>query len=531
MEKEVFELWKELNPVGAFAQGLEDCAGGLFIPTPKAVEETLCRISKIRADSELERRLLDNFKTSLLHTEPPHIPSTCLWAIFYHMVLEGPAGDHMPDLLERVRRMLDSSSEILKDEWPPEIRILAYLEARGLYIILDSLISSNPFLKVAVEELKKRVEDYADRYRMVGILKGTYEEIYPLLAEQEVYLRREEYSEIVKNLYGYPYAPGEIEERALTWLKEEMKPFAGVLGEISEITGALPEVPAIERSLQKIPGEKVGEFLKGLREALLPVVRKNLVEVPEGYRTDLMKTPEYLRPLIPTAAMTPMGTLTGEPKNIFFYTVDEEATPSDLLLSQVHEEYGHAVHYTDSALNLKGENTLLERIDTTFSLPISEGISFHREVEFLELLERIQNGEGGEEEMRLKEFLERHYPGGFERALVEISYQVHKWRFIRFLRALSDVRINTGKQSLYQFVEWAHRYTSLNREDIFNQIFIFQETPGYAASYSIGEEAVVKIQKMGEKAGLDRKEINTEIASRGFLPLDMFLEWFEERYG
>ncbi|MCD6383649.1 MAG: hypothetical protein J7L88_04235 [Thermoplasmata archaeon] len=530
MEEETFNLWKELNPVSAYAQGLSECAGRIFIPTPKNVEEMLKRLQAVKVESEVEEMLIENFQINLTHIEPHHIPSSSLWAIFYHLVLEGPAGEHMGDLLEAVKELLDSSTRILGEEYPPEIRVLAHIEASGLITILESLSGSNPFLRVMVEDVMKRADEFRERYRMVGILKGVYEEIYPLLAEQETHLKRDDYSEILRGLYGYPYTPAEIEEKALRWIKEGMKPFAEALQENASRAGVAADVEKVEGELTKIDGEKVGEFLGRIREVLLPVVKKRLIDVPPEYNTELMQTPEYLRPLIPTAAMTPMGTLTGSPRSIFFYTVSEKVSLPDMVLSLVHEEYGHAVHYTLSSLNPFKVSTLLERIDTSFSLPISEGISFHRELEFLNLLKEIDEGVGGEEERRLKEFFERHYPGGLKRAILEMSYEVHKWRFIRFLRALGDVRINTGKQSLYEFVEWAHRFTSLKREDIFNQIFIFQETPGYAPSYSLGEEVIQKIQKLGLEAGMELKDVNTEIAARGFLPLKMFIKWFEERY-
>lgn len=531
MEEETFNLWKELNPVSAYAQGIEECAGRIFIPTPSNVEKALRKIDGISPRNMLEERLLENFRTVLTHIEPHHIPSTSLWSLFYHMVLEGPAGEHLMDLLEGIRDLFDSAEGIPGLKHPPELRVLTQLEAQGVIKILDSLANSNPFLRVAARELSQKVEGFRDRFRMVGVIEGVYEEIYPLLAEQEESLRRDDYGQIIRALYGYPYSPGEIEEKAISWLKNEMKPFSEVLLENASRMGCTADVEEVEAKITRIGGEEVGAFLKELRKVLLKVVRKRLVEVPEVYSTELLQTPEYLKPFIPTAAMVPLGTLTPGPKNIFFYTVAERASLPDVILSLIHEEFGHAVHYTLSAINKYGTNTLLERIDTSFSLPISEGISFHRELEFLELLKEVEGGAGGEEEGALREFFERHYPGGLKIAIPELSYEVHKWRFIRFLRALGDVRINTGKQTVYQFVEWAHRYTSLSRKDIFNQMFIFLETPGYAPSYSIGEEAIVKIQKMGLNGGMDIKEVNTAVASRGFMPIDMFMEWFSESWG
>jgi uncharacterized protein (DUF885 family) len=95
---------------------------------------------------------------------------------------------------------------------------------------------------------------------------------------------------------------------------------------------------------------------------------------------------------------------------------------------------------------------------------------------------------------------------------------------VRFLRAIGDVRINLNRQSLTEFVEWASEKTGFPEKTIFDQIFIFQETPGYAPCYSIAGMALKEIQDEARKNGKDILEFNTKASSLGFPPRTVFEE-------
>jgi len=52
VEEEIFELWKELNSSSAFASGLDDYAGKLFVPTEGNVKRMLEKIAKLKTHAE-----------------------------------------------------------------------------------------------------------------------------------------------------------------------------------------------------------------------------------------------------------------------------------------------------------------------------------------------------------------------------------------------------------------------------------------------------------------------------------------------
>src|SRR2546422_6441292 len=95
-ERAVFEVWKELRPDEAFVFGLDECAGGLFIPTQRRVDSLLAKISRVpkSAASPIERKLLASFRASLELREPARLPPTFLRSLFGDMIKESGKSKH-----------------------------------------------------------------------------------------------------------------------------------------------------------------------------------------------------------------------------------------------------------------------------------------------------------------------------------------------------------------------------------------------------------------------------------------------------
>jgi len=260
------------------------------------------------------------------------------------------------------------------------------------------------------------------------------------------------------------------------------------------------------------------------------VIEKRLVRINPRYETKVVETPRYLLNLISTAAMTDFNTLTDHPFNMFFVTTDPKRSPPtsgpDLLQTLVHEEYGHCVNFSNSATHFAAEPTLLELLETYLHYPISDGISFFREYEFMMLLkELVSKASPTEEEEAFLKTLKSL--GDLDKFVLESEFILMKWRIVRFLRAVGDVRINMGKQSIAEFVDWAHKRTGLSKKMIYNQIIIFQTRAGYAPCYSIAGEALRKIQAAAIENGKNVVDFNTYASSLGFPTRTIFEEKLE----
>ena len=104
-----------------------------------------------------------------------------------------------------------------------------------------------------------------------------------------------------------------------------------------------------------------------------------------------------------------------------------------------------------------------------------------------------------------------------------------RWRITRFLRVVGDVRVNTGKQGLLEFVDWAHKYTGLPRSSVYFQLFPAHEGlfPGYATCYAVvGQE----IRGMEKKIRDPKKRVkfSTYLCSIGFPPRSIYRKMLQD---
>jgi len=67
IEKEIFELWKEYEPAFAFGNGLEECAGRMFIPTESNIDEMASRIRVALKKAKEKRK---KFRVIVTETRP-----------------------------------------------------------------------------------------------------------------------------------------------------------------------------------------------------------------------------------------------------------------------------------------------------------------------------------------------------------------------------------------------------------------------------------------------------------------------------
>jgi hypothetical protein len=193
----------------------------------------------------------------------------------------------------------------------------------------------------------------------------------------------------------------------------------------------------------------------------------------------------------------------------------------DLISSLLHEEYGHAVNFSNSATRFAAKPTFLEILSSTFSTHISDGISFYREYEFVELLKKLVKKKApSTEEAALLKILKGENTA--ETMLLENEFVTQEWRIMRFLRAIFDVRVNMEKQSVADFVEWAHKETGLSEKMIYNQTWVFLETVGYAPCYSIAGDKIRTLQQQALKKGISLLGFNTYVSSLGFPPRETF---------
>jgi len=534
LEQEIYDMWTELRPDIAFRCGVQNKAGEFFIPTDENIERMLRKIGELKVETldSVNLGLLNCFETTLKFEEPYHIIYDSLWAYFAYITKEGIDVPHITSLTQNIIKALKTVAERINSQpWSIEIKTVTMNNALGLLGVVSSIEKEAPALKSVLEELRKELKTYLKMLNVNGIKEGDFSEIYPILEAKGGNIGRKEiYPNILKHMYGFLETTEEIETQALNWLSDEKPRLKRITEQLASIHKTKPTIEAVAEKINKrntIKKSGLIAFIQKLRVPLRILVEENIVRITPKYDTKVLETPNYLLNFISTGAMEPFDIHTDSPFNIFFITTDTKRSPpinaSDLFQLVIHEEFGHCVHFSNSATHFKAKISLVDLIITTLMLPISDGISFYREWEALELLQRVIKKPEYELTPTEKEFLDiiRSItdPNLF---LLEAEFTILRWRIIRFLRAIGDVRINMHQQSIAEFITWAHEYTEFSKKAIFDQIFLFMARPGYAPCYSIVGERIRELQYKAKARGRQKIDFNTYASSLGFPPRAVF---------
>jgi len=534
VEKRFLDWYKRFDPSSAYIDGVSECAGKFFVPSKDNIaiaEKELRSLLKI-AENEGQQRFFQSYLTALSFNEPYMIPSRAATAFFAHLVKEGIVPEHMRSLAVQVTLALDAYSALLANkEWSTEIRILTCQTTDQLLGILDTIIAEtkDESVKNSLAPLKAKASGYRGLFGAKNIKKGDFAEVYPIIKENRTKVKHKDiYPKLLADIWGYAETSKEIKEKATRWLKKELPVLKKMTHRLAKKYGIKPSVEAVDEELNRRKGvdrRKALEFVKQTRSMTQKVFEQNIVRITPKYETRVVETPPYLVNLIPTAAMMPFDGLTEKPFNVFFITTDPRVSSSvnvpELIQSLLHEEYGHAANYSNSVTQFAAKPSFLEVISSAFSTHISDGISFHRELEFAQLLRRLsKRRKPSDAESELLRILTGEED--LETMLLENEFIVQKWRIMRFLRAIFDVEINMEKQSVADFVEWAHKETGISEKMIYNETWSFLETVGYAPCYSIAGDVIRKLQQQALAKRISQVEFNTYVSSLGFPPRKIF---------
>ena len=536
IEKAIFEVWKEALPRTAYTQGLEEYAGKILIPSEEKLQKIKERIENLKKKTKDRGHIkfLNSIYMEMAFYEPYMVPSDATNGFFYHLVKEGINVEHMKSLASLTCEALRQASAWLsRRKWPIAVRIITKQKTDGLVGIVNTIKSDtkDQTLKLELEKVLREAENYLKAFSVEGIKEGDFTEVFPILQKHGGDIgHKTVYPKILKDQFDYPETAEEIEKKALKWMKIWQPKLIETTRKLATKYGVPPDVQKVGEEITKrrnVPKSQVLQFVKNLRTIAQKVFHKNVVRITPKYDTRIVETPPYLVSFIPSAAMSPLNMATDRPFNIFFVTTDEKRSPAtsvpDLMQLILHEEYGHCVNYSNSATAFEAEPSPLDVLDTYLSYPISDGISFYRELEFVNMLKKlVKRRDLDADERKLLEILRGDEDD--ETLILENEYVMLQWRMVRFLRAVFDSRVNTGKQIVADFVKWASKETGISEKKIYDQTFFFLSTVGYAPCYSMAGEALRELQELAVKNGKSIVDFNTYASSLGFPGRTIFEE-------
>ena len=542
LDDEILEAFKEISPSGAYIIGFNECAGKVFVPSNENLSKALAKVRDLRsrATTELERKALNSAEVMVEFDEPQPILDDIVGAIFAHLAKEGLNEEHMLSLLAQSSEAIDATRERFAGrEVPIGVKALTLYRLGGVMDILDTVKneSKDERVKQACDALKAKAADFVALFNVEGFGHGEFENVEKVFAKYGFGLGREGfYAKALANGFDYSETPEQLEKAAISWIDEELPKFKRTVAQLAKQFGCKPvpeEIEAKINSRMKLdPKELVGVTM-AMRKVVQKLVNQEVNGINPKYKTTVIETPSYLTGAIPTGAAQFFDTFTKKPFQYFFQTTDPKRDPdksvTGLLNLLVHEEYGHCVHHSNSAVGFVGKLPKLQMLPgLQTGGPITEGLSFNRELEFFEVSKALENKRKlTPAEKAYVKLMDKY--GGLKLTNLEVEFWTRRWRITRFLRVVGDVRINTGTQGLMEFVDWANKYTGVPRSSVYFQLFPAHEGifPGYATSYAVVGQQIRAIEK-GIKNPKKRVKFSTYLCSIGFPPRSIYVRMLKE---
>ncbi|HME19112.1 MAG TPA: hypothetical protein VKF15_05220 [Nitrososphaerales archaeon] len=542
LDNQIIDFLKETNPSGAYLVGFNDYAGKLFIASDENIRAALKKVRalKAKAQTELHRKLLESLEVAIMFDEPQPVMDDIVGTIFVHLVKEGVNDAHMLSLLDYAMKDVDACKRrYAKKTIPVAVKALTLYRLGGVLEILDTVKgeTKSPKVKAACDALKANVADYVKLFELEGFGRGEFPNVEKIFQKQGFELGRQKfYPKALSKALDYSESPAELEKMAIAWIEEELPRATKITEKLAKQLGCKPTSEEVEAKINartSLDPKQLVKIAQEIRKVVQAFVNEDVCNINPKYNTKLIETPPYLTGTIPSGAAQFFDTFTNKPFQYFFQTTDPKRDPDKSVAAMinllVHEEYGHCVHHSNSAVGFVGKLPMLQMVPLgALGGPITEGLSFNRELEFFEASKALETKRNlTKAEKDYIRVLDKY--GGLKQINLEIEFMTRRWRLIRFLRVLGDVWVNTGKKDLLQFLDWAHEHTGVPRISMYFQLFPAHEGsfPGYATSYAVeGQE----IRSMERKIKDPKKRIkfSTYLTSIGFPPRSMYNRMLRE---
>jgi len=542
LDAQIMEFFKEINPSGAYILGFNEYAGKLFIASQRNVDAALRRVRALRskAKTELQRKLLDSVEVGLLFNEPQPVLDDIVGTIFSLLVKEGVNDVHMLSLFDYAQKDLEAcTARFSKKPVPVPVKALTLYRLDGVLEILDTVKreSKSSEVKRACDSLKASVSEYVKLFALDGWGKGEFDNVERIFkAKGSEFGREKFYLKALSKGFDYTETPEQLEKRAMAWIDDELPRFKKVTDRLAKQFGCAPTPQDVEAAIiarNHLDPKKLVSVTHGIRKVVQKLVNEDVAGINPKYKTTVIETPPYLTGTIPTGAAQFFDTYTKRPFQYFFQTTDPKRDPDKsvaaLLNLLTHEEYGHCVHHSNSAMGFVGKlNPLQVMPGAQTGGPITEGLSFNREIEFYEVSKGLERKKRlSKAERDYVKVLEKY--GGLKQINLELEFMTRRWRIVRFLRVVGDVWVNTGKRTLFEFVDWAHEHTGVPRSSVYFQLFPAHQGifPGYATNYAVAGQEIRSIEKT-IKDPKKKVKFSTYLCSIGFPPKSIYMRMLRE---
>ena len=98
----------------------------------------------------------------------------------------------------------------------------------------------------------------------------------------------------------------------------------------------------------------------------------------------------------------------------------------------------------------------------------------------------------------------------------DLDFLVTKERMMSLIKAVADVRLNSGKQSIPEFMRWAHIITGIREPILFEAIMEAVSRPGFQAVSMSLSSGLRELSEIMLNKGVSLIDFNTHSTRMGF---------------
>ena len=534
---QIVQLWSEINPVASYISGYTKRIDNLAFQDPENVAafmqriETLIGLAPEIADQDLRRTALGvlvNQRTQIDLARPSGAGPSGSGAggvyaaadgIFYIVLKEDFQQDWVGKYLDTAAAMIAfetrrwSGGTYTVEERKECLNTATYMTG-----VLNALTSANPALKSATLQVADALSRYQAIFFSDALASSEFDVVWAAFKAGDAVQGPQAargYPASLQNYYTLDRNAEQVEQAANDWLLIDMP----VALDLAQRIGAGLGLPA-NASLQtvwdglsqKYAVDFTTEKMQQVLAACNNYGQQNIIGFTAADIVKFSPTPDYLINLVTGGEDFAIDYLTDRPFSQLYLTASKNTSLLTMINILVHET-SHGFNFVMSA-RLAGSPLL--NLNTSLEVPMTEGQAYYREYQYYAGAAALLNKTGLTPAEQA--YLDLYGTTLQEQtdAVLGAQLETYIWRVIRYIRALCDVRVNGGKQTYTDFIEWAAHATGLSVQTLHGECFTFMASPGYAPCYAVGGAVYGNLSTMGYRQNVSALSFNTQSSAMGF---------------
>lgn len=197
---------------------------------------------------------------------------------------------------------------------------------------------------------------------------------------------------------------------------------------------------------------------------------------------EVVKTPEYLKPIIPIAAAYTFDRLRSNPRHVVFVSPTKDVSAAKIMLVLFHEVFGHILHFKLVNKHCKSD---LKKLPYLSRFPLTEGFALLGEDCLLKIMAKEKT------QRDIEKHLGKDFSG--KRTFLGIRNFHYKSRLLRYLRYIFELEVYLEHKPPMKAIKELSETFQFDSDSLEEDLLSFLITPGYASCYIGGYKILKKL--------------------------------------